>query len=183
VPAKLIRPLAIALVSPIPALALRLSGIHPPGPLGLLVFGTAVVASSFLLAWAAEAARVDISGPLAIALLAVVAVLPEYAVDLYFAYTIPPTSANMTGSNRLAAGPGLVGRGGNRAGRGVAALRAYGERTSPGIQAPRRVGLSRDRVGRRVRHPADRSDQPAAGFRAARLLRVLPVEGRHQSAR
>ena len=112
-PAKLIRPLAIALVLTIPTLVLRLSGIHPPGPLGLLVFGTAVVASSFLLAWAAEAARVDISGPLAIAILAVVAVLPEYAVDLYFAYTagsdptyIPYAAANMTGSNRLLLGLG-----------------------------------------------------------------------------
>jgi cation:H+ antiporter len=113
VPTKLIRPLAIAILLTIPALALRFSGAHPPGPIGLLFFGTAVVASSFLLAWAAEAARVDISGPLAIALLAVVAVLPEYAVDLYFAYTaghnpayIPYAAANMTGSNRLLLGLG-----------------------------------------------------------------------------
>ena len=46
-----------------------------------------MVAASFVLAWAAEAAEVDISGGLAIALLAVIAVLPEYAVDLYFAHT------------------------------------------------------------------------------------------------
>jgi cation:H+ antiporter len=66
-----------------------------------------------LLAWAAEAARVDISGPLAIAILAVIAVLPEYAVDLYFAYTagsdpayVPYAAANMTGSNRLLLGLG-----------------------------------------------------------------------------
>jgi cation:H+ antiporter len=72
-----------------------------------------VVAASFLLAWAAEAARVDISGPLAIALLAVIAVLPEYAVDLYFAYTAGSdpaytayAAANMTGSNRLLLGVG-----------------------------------------------------------------------------
>ena len=61
--------------------------MHPPAALGLLAFGTAVVAASFLLAWAAEAARLDIAGPLAIAILAVIAVLPEYAVDLYFSYT------------------------------------------------------------------------------------------------
>jgi cation:H+ antiporter len=112
-PAKMIRPLTIALVLTIPALALRLAGVHPPGPVGLLLFGTAVVASSFLLAWAAEAARVDISGPLAIAILAVIAVLPEYAVDLYFAHRAgsDPTyvayaAANMTGSNRLLLGLG-----------------------------------------------------------------------------
>jgi cation:H+ antiporter len=61
--------------------------------------------------WGAEAARMDISGSLAIAILAVIAVLPEYAVDLYFAYTagsdpsyVP--AANMTGSNRLLLGLG-----------------------------------------------------------------------------
>jgi cation:H+ antiporter len=113
VPAKLVRPLALAALLTIPALVLRLGGIHPPGPVGLLSFGTAVVASSFLLAWAAEAARVDIAGPLAIAILAVIAVLPEYAVDLYFAYTaggdptyVPYAAANMTGSNRLLLGVG-----------------------------------------------------------------------------
>jgi len=65
------------------------------------------------VAWAAEAARVDIAGPLAIAILAVIAVLPEYAVDLYFAYTaghnpdyVQYAAANMTGSNRLLLGLG-----------------------------------------------------------------------------
>lgn len=46
-----------------------------------------MVAASFLLAWAAEAAQIDVSGGLAIAVLALIAVLPEYAVDLYYAYT------------------------------------------------------------------------------------------------
>jgi cation:H+ antiporter len=110
---KLIRPLALCVLFTLPALVLRLGGMHPPAVLGLFLFGAAVMASSFLLAWAAEAARVDISGPLAIAILAVIAVLPEYAVDLYFAYTAgsDPTyvayaAANMTGSNRLLLGLG-----------------------------------------------------------------------------
>src|SRR5690348_2320106 len=110
---KLARPLVLCAALIIPAVFLRLSGGHPPAALGLVVFGTAVVASSFLLAWAAEAARVDISGPLAIAILAVIAVLPEYAVDLYFAYTaghnpdyVQYAAANMTGSNRLLLGLG-----------------------------------------------------------------------------
>jgi cation:H+ antiporter len=79
----------------------------------MVVFGLGVVAASFVLAWAAEAAEVDISGGLAIALLAVIAVLPEYAVDLYFAHTagsnpayVPYAAANMTGSNRLLLGLG-----------------------------------------------------------------------------
>jgi len=60
---KLARPIALCAALTIPALFMRLSGVHPAAALGLLVFGTAVVAASFLLAWAAEAARVDISGP------------------------------------------------------------------------------------------------------------------------
>src|SRR6266404_2124613 len=109
----LARPIALCAMLTVPALFVRLSGAHPAATLGLLVFGAAVVASSFLLAWAAEAARVDISGPLAIAILAVIAVLPEYAVDLYFAYTaghdpryVQYAAANMTGSNRLLLGLG-----------------------------------------------------------------------------
>ncbi len=97
----------------LPALLLRLAGIEiPPGPT-VLVYGAGVVASAVLLSWAAEAAQVDISGSLAIAILALIAVLPEYAVDLYFSYTAgsDPTytqyaAANMTGSNRLLIGIG-----------------------------------------------------------------------------
>ena len=109
----LARPIALCAVLTAPALFLRLSGAHPAAGLSLLAFGAAVVASSFLLAWAAEAARVDISGPLAIAILAVIAMLPEYAVDLYFSYTaghnpeyVQYAAANMTGSNRLLLGLG-----------------------------------------------------------------------------
>ncbi|MEV0505223.1 hypothetical protein AB0I84_47670, partial [Streptomyces spectabilis] len=85
-----------------------------PGPVvGLLVFGLGVLAAAVLLMWAAETARADISGALALALLAFIAVLPEYAVDLYFAYTggsdpanAAYAAANMTGANRLLIGVG-----------------------------------------------------------------------------
>ncbi len=97
----------------VPALVVRLAGLHPEPVAALLIFGAAVVAASFLLAWAAEAAQIDVSGGLAIAVLALVAVLPEYAVDLYFAYVsgrnadyTQYAAANMTGSNRLLMGLG-----------------------------------------------------------------------------
>ncbi|MFC7585077.1 hypothetical protein ACFQYP_16070 [Nonomuraea antimicrobica] len=112
-PARLLRPLLLCALLTLPALVVRLAGVHPAPPIALLLFGTAVVAASFVLAWAAEAAQVDISGGLAIAILAVIAVLPEYAVDLYFAYTagsdpayVAYAAANMTGSNRLLLGLG-----------------------------------------------------------------------------
>lgn len=111
--ARLVRPLAVCLALTLPALTLRATGMHPAAVLSLVLFGAAVVAASFVLAWAAEAAQVDISGGLAIAILAVIAVLPEYAVDLYFAHKagsdpsyVAFAAANMTGSNRLLLGLG-----------------------------------------------------------------------------
>jgi cation:H+ antiporter len=96
-----------------PAVVTRVVGLHLDPVAALVVFGAAVVAASFLLAWAAEAAQIDVSGGLAIAVLALVAVLPEYAVDLYYAYVsghnaeyTQYAAANMTGSNRLLMGLG-----------------------------------------------------------------------------
>jgi cation:H+ antiporter len=105
--------MVLAMAQAIPSVLLRVTGTHLPDALALLTFGGAVVAAAFLLAWAAEAAEVDISGNLAVAILALIAVLPEFAVDLYFAFTAghKPSyeayaAANMTGSNRLLIGFG-----------------------------------------------------------------------------
>ena len=133
---RALRPVLLCLLVAAPAAGVRLTQTALAPALALLVFGVAVVASSFVLAWAAEAAEVDISGGLAIAVLAVIAVLPEYAVDLYFAWTagsrpeyVQFAAANMTGSNRLLLGLGwslvvllalLVAR--RRTGRGVREL-------------------------------------------------------------
>ena len=112
-PAPLVRRIILCLAIATPAIAFRLTGFAPNPVVDLLVFGGAVVAASFLLAWAAEAAQKDISGALAIAILALIAVLPEYAVDLYYAFRSGSdpsyeafAAANMTGSNRLLLGFG-----------------------------------------------------------------------------
>ncbi|WP_024795724.1 sodium:proton exchanger [Tomitella biformata] len=104
---------AITAVFILPALVLRFSALDPHPVVALVVYGAAVISASFLLAWAAEAAQMDVSGGLAIAVLALIAVLPEYAVDLYYAYTaghdpeyVQYAAANMTGSNRLLMGLG-----------------------------------------------------------------------------
>ncbi|ORW67707.1 sodium:proton exchanger [Mycobacterium saskatchewanense] len=109
----LTRSALITAVFIVPAVVVRLLGLRPDPVAALLVFGAAVVAASFLLAWAAEAAQIDVSGGVAIAVLALVAVLPEYAVDLYYAYVsghnadyTQYAAANMTGSNRLLMGLG-----------------------------------------------------------------------------
>jgi len=97
----------------LPAVIMRLLGVRVGPEVEVVVFGAAVVATAFLLAWAAEAAQLDISGSLATAVLALIAVLPEYAVDLYFSYSAGSdpsraqfAAANMTGSNRLLIGIG-----------------------------------------------------------------------------
>ncbi len=91
-----------------------------------VLFGTAIIGAAFILAWAAEAAQVDISAGLALSVLALLAVLPEYAVDFVFTYQAgelyqaqgscdasgggaSPCSlalANMTGANRILVGVG-----------------------------------------------------------------------------
>ena len=112
-PAPLVRRIILCLAIATPAIVFRATGFAPNPVVDLVVFGAAVVAASFLLAWAAEAAQKDISGALAIAILALIAVLPEYAVDLYYAFRSGSdpsyeafAAANMTGSNRLLLGFG-----------------------------------------------------------------------------
>jgi cation:H+ antiporter len=87
----------------LPGIFMRLSGVHPPPMLGLLAFGGSVVAAAFMLAWAAEAAEVDLSPGLATAGVALVAVLPEYVIEIYFAFTgqIEYVAASLTGATRL----------------------------------------------------------------------------------
>ncbi|MCU1461389.1 MAG: sodium/calcium exchanger rane region [Acidimicrobiales bacterium] len=120
--------LLLALAACAPGVIMRLAAVHTSHPVEALLFGLAIVGAAFILSWGAEAAQLDISAGLAIAVLAFIAVLPEYAVDLIFAgkagnaYSkygstcLKPGSpdaspcslalANMTGSNRLLIGIG-----------------------------------------------------------------------------
>jgi cation:H+ antiporter len=120
--------LGLAVAVAAPGLALRIGGGVVDDPLAALLFGLAIVGAAFLLSWAAEVAQLDISAGLAIAVLALIAVLPEYAVDMVFALkggnavaaygtscqapgaTGPSDCslalANMTGANRLLIGIG-----------------------------------------------------------------------------
>ena len=94
-------------------IVLHLSGVHLSPEWQALSSGIAIFGAAFLLSWAAELAQLEMSQALALALLALIAVLPEYAVDMYFAwmagqdpkYTAYAT-ANMTGANRLLIGVG-----------------------------------------------------------------------------
>ena len=104
-----------AAAAPAPVLRLlEVPGIaHPdiPNVIEALIFGLGVFAAATLLTWASEVAETEVSAGLALVALALIAVLPEYAVDIYFAWTAPDTPenahfavANMTGGNRLLVG-------------------------------------------------------------------------------
>jgi cation:H+ antiporter len=120
--------LAAAALITVPAFLLRFAGLDASHAVQALLFGIAIVGAAFALSWAAEAAQLDISAGLAIAILALIAVLPEYAVDFVFAsqggnsFQLDPSCpppltggrespcdlalANMTGANRLLIGLG-----------------------------------------------------------------------------
>src|SRR6266480_1197960 len=92
---------------------IHFAGIHLTPQFEALSSGVAIFGAAFMLSWAAELSQKDIPQALAIALLALIAVLPEYAVDMYFAWTAGKdpkytafAMANMTGANRLLIGVG-----------------------------------------------------------------------------
>jgi cation:H+ antiporter len=127
-PGRQMLSLALALGVMLPGMYVRLGAPELSHPVEALLYGLSIVGAAFLLSWAAEVAQLDISAGLAIAILAFIAVLPEYAVDLVFAFkaghayqhwgpacrpsdatTESPCSlalANMTGANRLLIGIG-----------------------------------------------------------------------------
>jgi cation:H+ antiporter len=100
------RRLATTAAATVPGLLVRLSGGIAPPPLQLLAYGGAVIAAAFLLAWACEAAQVDVARGLVMAAVAFVAILPEYIVELHFAFSghAEYVTANLTGASRLLLG-------------------------------------------------------------------------------
>lgn len=109
--------IALAVAGALPAPILRLIDLTGAADLGLTplvesaVYGVGILAAATLLVWASEVAETEVSAALALVVLALIAVLPEYAVDLYFAWSAPDDPeaahlaiANMTGANRLLVG-------------------------------------------------------------------------------
>ena len=111
--ARLLTPFVLAFAIAIPALYIALFHVEVEPILGALVTGGAIIAAAFMLGWVGEAAEVDLSGGLTVGLLAVITILPEYIVSVYFAYAAGSdpsmaayASANLTGANRLLLGFG-----------------------------------------------------------------------------
>ncbi len=105
----------------VPVFVLRFAGIHLDPVVAALILGIGIVGGAFLLSWAAEVAQLDISASFAIAILALIAILPEYAIEAVLAWNagvsfdvvsrevteeMQLVAANVTGSNRLLIGLG-----------------------------------------------------------------------------
>ncbi len=116
--------LIVGVLLGLPALIFRIGGIHVSTELEVTIFGLGILSAAFLISTGAEAAQHDIPAALSVALIAFIAVLPEYAVDLLLAFEAGGEDlalcgaagqpeckrelalANMTGANRLLLGVG-----------------------------------------------------------------------------
>ena len=105
----------LAVTAALPGLWMRLTGTHVSPVFDALIAGIAILGAGFMLSWGVEAAEEHVSRGLSLAVLALITVLPEFAVDFYYAYQggQQPSSeyaqfaaANMTGANRLLVGLG-----------------------------------------------------------------------------
>jgi len=105
----------LALIFALAAQWIFISIVHPQLNIyfSTLAAGLCVFASAFMLSWAAEMSQFYIPQSLAFIIIALIAVLPEYTVDMYFAWTagknpayVSYAAANMTGGNKLIVGYG-----------------------------------------------------------------------------
>ena len=110
--------LASAIILPLPWLYIKLTGeshhlVQTNPQMVSVLTGLAIIGAAFLLSWGAELSERDIPRSLALIALALISVLPEYAVDLNFAWDAGKDPAykqyavaNMTGANRVLIGVG-----------------------------------------------------------------------------
>lgn len=104
---------ALAVLAVLPGLILRLTGTQVSPLVDTPIAGAAILGAGFMLSWGVEAAEEHVSRGLALAVLALITVLPEYVVDIYYAFQggrrlgseyVQFAAANMTGANRLLVG-------------------------------------------------------------------------------
>ena len=142
----------VTVVLTLPWLAVDLTNsVHALGNFGTVaITGIAVLGASFMLAWGAETAEKDVPRAFALAVLAVLAVAPEYAVDALYAWTAGANVgtergieaanlavANMTGANRI-----LIGLGWS----GIALFTIYRARSGDDPAVVERSGFLRNKV-------------------------------------
>lgn len=103
------RKIALASVTLIPLILVVFFHIGVGSPVVVAaVTGLSIVAAAFFLSWATEALETVVAQSVALALLALVEVAPEYTFEVILAYRRQTelASASMTGANRLLLGLG-----------------------------------------------------------------------------
>lgn len=101
--------IGLATLTLVPFVLVRFFGVGGGWPFAVAVgIGLAIVAAAFFLTWATEGLEVIIAAPIALAILALVEVAPEYAFEILLAYRqqVELAAASMTGANRLLLGLG-----------------------------------------------------------------------------
>jgi len=97
------RHLLAATASALLGILIHLASPYLPAQFDAIGLGIGVVGAAFLLAWAADAGEAVYSGGLVLAVIALVAVLPEFVIEARFAFTQQTelVTANLTGATRL----------------------------------------------------------------------------------
>jgi cation:H+ antiporter len=134
------KPLKIATTLAMMGMLSRFAAPLLPVPLATLLLGTGLIAAAFMLAWAADAGESVFSGGPVLAAVAVVGVLPEFTIEVHFAFVQQAelVTANLTGATRLllscaVALPLLVGA--------LKSKRNVGPPDAIGMAGPRRLEL------------------------------------------
>src|SRR3954453_1637067 len=97
------RQVATAAACALVGLVVHAVGPLLPVPLTAIGLGVGVLGASFMLAWAADAGEAVFSGGLVLAAVALVGVLPEFIIEVHFAFIqrADLVTANLTGATRL----------------------------------------------------------------------------------
>jgi cation:H+ antiporter len=84
-------------------LVVHFAGSSLPAGLATIGLGIGLVGAAFMLAWAADAGEAVFSGGLVLAVIALVALLPEFIIEVRFAFLQEEelVTANLTGATRL----------------------------------------------------------------------------------
>jgi cation:H+ antiporter len=134
------RPLKIAAALATLGALSRFASPLLPVPMTTILLGTGLISAAFVLAWAADAGESVFSGGSVLAAVAVVGVLPEFVIEVHFAFVQQAelVTANLTGATRLllscaVALPLLVGV--------LRSKRNFGTPTAIRMAIPRRLEL------------------------------------------
>lgn len=97
------RHLLIAAVCAVGGVAVHHVSAFLPPQVEMVGLGIGVIGAAFMLAWAADAGEAVFSGGLVLAVIALLAVLPEFIIEVRFAFIQQAelVTANLTGATRL----------------------------------------------------------------------------------